>query len=51
MIDWQEGPTKGTMYKEKVGMICPLLFSYVCRVETDRNRNDFMQNLKKSFTK
>ena len=49
MNEWQQDGKKGTLLKETVGMTCPFLFSYVCGVETDQNREDFMHNLKQAL--
>ncbi|KAL7635436.1 UNVERIFIED_CONTAM: hypothetical protein RMT77_014505 [Armadillidium vulgare] len=35
----------GTIFEEKIVMNCPLLFTFICNYETDRNREDFYRNL------
>ncbi|XP_076048069.1 uncharacterized protein LOC143029260 [Oratosquilla oratoria] len=40
---------KGTLYEEKVGMDCPLIFSPLCIYETDIQRAAFLENLQNWF--
>lgn len=45
----EQGGDRGTLYKERVTMDCPLLLGMMCTGETNANRKDFLANLKATF--
>ena len=47
---YQEGQA-GTLLVHDTSSDCPLLFHYLCVIETDLNRQVFLANLRKWFDK